>query len=241
MAERITVREYLAGTAALVGTASERLQLSEHVTAILENAGASREALRFSEHATGVLTRTATSRESLSFSEFVRSALWGQARETLRFGENVHGVSLVTGVSREALRFSERILGMLVEVDDLVWVVNLKTGGHAQYTGALDGSVPVEGYAVTGVTDFGIPNKKNVPDAFLHMRAGADVELATITDEQLEVGGYTISSDDQAGLHRRRIQLARGIRGTNWQFKVSGSDFTIKSLEVPPVTSQRVQ
>ncbi len=263
MAERLTLSEHVAGTAVLTASGSESLTFSEYAAGIVYLLGHSNESLTFGEHATGILETVGISRERLSLSEYSRGAvslrgasnerllfrehagseLNGRSREALAFREHATAVSLITGVSREGFAFSEKLRGAIIETDDVVWVINLKTGGHARYTGDLSGATPVEAYALTPSTDFGTPHQKHVYDAYHDMRSSGDVELTTITDEETVIDGYIVPFDGREGLHRRRCQLARGVRGNQWQFKianVAGANFIHKGLEVLPVVSQRV-
>lgn len=264
MAERLTLREYLAGTAVLVATGSERLSLSEHATGITTNLGVSKESLvfkedafgmfqgvgfsketlSFSEYAIGTVTIKAIPKEALSFSEFATASLWGNNKESLSFSEYAVARSLITGTSRESISFAEKLRGAMVETTDGIWCINLAHGGHSRYTGDISGVTPVSAYAITGSSQLGSDRTKYVHDAFVHLRCDGDMELTTTTDEQKQPDPYTICSDDREGMHRRRVKLSKGIKGTNWQVKianVAGTSFTLKTVELKPVASQRVQ
>lgn len=123
------------------------------------------------------------------------------------------------------------------------WVVNLTTGGHARYVGALDGSEQVDAYVVTPATDFGSPQEKLVSYIYAHMRSTGTTVITTVTDEQQECVGNDISDDGRAGVHRRGDKRPRGLKGGTWQIKfsnVDGSDFLLRQLEVTPVSSARI-
>ena len=121
------------------------------------------------------------------------------------------------------------------------WSINLATGGHARYTGALDGSEMVNAYFLTGVTDFSIPQIKTVPDAYLYARINGGIRVTRITDEQDIYESNEITDDGKMGMHRFRDKGPKGMRGNSWQFRVDniqGADFTIDSMEVMPLASK---
>lgn len=146
------------------------------------------------------------------------------------------------------------------------WLMNTATGGHAEYTnypfnsffkhgsdyygcnsegiyklaGDTDAGQRVKWAVKTGITTFGVRNRKYVPNARLIMRANGDVSLRTIIDEQTDRSNLLAPCDDRNGLHARRIKLAKGLRGTSWQFEVSGEEAAdIASFEVEPLESAR--
>lgn len=175
----------------------------------------------------------------------------------------------VTLDAHGTLWVSEDILGDVGEVvADAVtaWVMNTATGGHAEYTnypfnsflkrgsdyygcnsdgiykltGKTDAGQQIKWSVKTGITTFGMRNRKYVPDARLVMRADGDVSLRTIVDEQIDRSNMLAPCDDRNGLHARRIKLAKGLRGTSWQFEVSGEEAAdISGFEVEPLESAR--
>jgi hypothetical protein len=244
--EALAFLEATTGYPAIAGVSAESLTFSEQSSGIVYQSGVSAEALRFSELTRGTVTIKGTAAERLSFVESARGVMIGRSAELLSFAEHITGTApIIASRAAEALAFSETIRGYVVEDDTgEVWVINLATGGHARYLGALDGSAQVDAYAITPTNQLGADRAKHVPDVFLHLRIDGEMELTTLTDEQIQRSGYLVSDDGKQGMHRRRIKLARGIRGTNWAFTVAnvdGADFTLKSLEVLPVLSQRVQ
>lgn len=148
------------------------------------------------------------------------------------------------------------------------WVVNTATGGHSTYSnftfnsffrlgndyygcsdtagfvrlsGTTDNGTAISWKAKTGITTFDKPRRKYVHDARVTMRADGDVALREITDEEMDVSNALIPDDERNGIHARRVKLPRGVRGTSWQFELSGTGTLadIKSLEVDPILSQR--
>lgn len=244
-AELLTFLESSAGTVSILGQSAESLLFSENTTGVVSLLGRSNEALRFKESTTGSIIIVGTSAEAMKpFAEKAIAALWGRESGSLSFAERVTGTAPIIGVSSASLSFSEHLYGTIIEAVAGVWCINLATGGHSRYEGSLDGSTPVAAYAVLPSNQLGSDRAKYVPEIYLHMRTNGEVEVTTLTDEQIERCGYTISDDGRPGLHRRRRKLAGGIKGTNWGFKianVSGSSFSIKSAEPMPVASRRVR
>ena len=248
--------ESSSGMAATAGTSAEGLSLSEYAQGYVVLAGTSAEGLSLLEYAQGSLSILGTSAEGAGFRERSAGALLGRSAESILFSETVRGFSPISGTSRGELVFWEHCRGIVAEpapnvtptpgadpVDEetTAWCINLTTGGHSRYVGALDGSLTdVVGQVVTAVTQMGVDRAKHVHDLYIHGRLTADLTVTTITDEQTR-HSYTIQEDSNSGLHQQRLKLARGVRGTDWQFSVSGAGFSLKSIEVPPVASARTK
>lgn len=158
----------------------------------------------------------------------------------------------------------------LVSHAGMTLAVNLKTGAHSRYTnfdfdafftlsgqhcgangsgvsalgGGLDEDAEIETSFTTPVADFGLPQQKVCPDAYLHARTDGDLALDLFVDE-VEVATdlpFRAPYRPDSGLRRFRAKLPRGARGTNWQFRVrnvDGCDFTALSLKVTPAASAR--
>lgn len=147
------------------------------------------------------------------------------------------------------------------------WVVNTATGGHSTYdnfnfnsffrlgndyygcsdagfvklSGTTDNGTAISWKAKTGITTFSNVHRKYVHDARVTMRADGDVALREIVDEETDISNALIPDDDRNGVHARRVKLPKGVRGTAWQFELSGTGTMadIKLLEVDPILSQR--
>lgn len=243
--EALSFAEKTSGTHTIAGYASERMSFTEKTSGVVVLSGISRESIGFSERSAGYVVVTGKSRETMAgFSEKSVAALWGRDSGTISFTERITGTAPVRGTDAATVSFSEHVYGSVVEQVAGVWCINLATGGHSRYEGALDGSARVNAYAVLPSNQLGSDRAKYVPDIYVHMRTDGDVEITTLTDEQIERSGYIISDDGRPGLHRRRRKLAGGIKCTNWGFKLSnvdGSNFTIKSAEPVPLATKRVQ
>ncbi len=250
MAETLEFSEYALGIVTMVATSAEAISFSESSSGVVTNHGTSSEALSFSEYCRGSVVIQGTAAEGIRFRESARGGIWGRSGEALSFSESSRGFSPISGTSRESVSFGEHCYGRVLEPspsvdpvsdDTTAWCVNLATGGHSRYTGPLDGTLsPIQGRVVTPVSQLGSDRAKHVPDLYVHGRLDSDLTVATVTDEQAE-RSYTLHEDGRQGLHRRRLKLARGVRGTNWQFIVSGERFTLSSIEVLPAVSQRVK
>lgn len=100
----------------------------------------------------------------------------------------------------------------------------------------------IDGWVVTPATDFGVQEKKMARDAFLHGRFSGEMQIDFFVDEGDKRSTDIIYFDGSAGIHRKRVELPLGIRGTDWQFKVknvNGSDFTLIDLEIAIKQLQR--
>lgn len=97
---------------------------------------------------------------------------------------------------------------------------------------SLTGILETDWIVKSAQTNMGSPQVKNIPDIYVDMRNAADVVLTLTNDDVVRREGYTISSDDAAGLHRRRVKTHKGLRGNNWQVEVSGENFAeIKQVD----------
>lgn len=144
------------------------------------------------------------------------------------------------------------------------WSVNIRTGGHSQYTnypfngmfklngdyfgtsdrglfkldGDTDNGVVIEPVLVSGLTDFYTAKKKNINSTYIHMRVDDDVIAQFNTDEQVNRRGYRAKYDGTNGLHRRRLRSAKGIKGTNWQLQLTSekaTEFEVSQVDVDVV------
>ena len=218
--------------------------MSSTATGKISNVGTTTSSLVLTGSATGTLTNRGKTSSTLSLVGSARGILQGTTTSRLVLTGHATGYSTVTGTTRSTLSLVGFAQGITIVPNEDVWVVNLATGGHARYMGDMTGATPVAAFALTGVCQLGSDRAKFVHEAFVNMRTDGDAEITTITDEQQTVGPYLIESDGREGAHRRRSRMAKGVKGTVWQFRIAnvdGSIFTLKSLEVPPVVSQRVQ
>lgn len=241
----LKITAYGIGIATIVGLSTGALSQACSGVGKVRIGGRSSSSLALSIDGIGQILNCGKSASSLQLSgASSRPAVFGRSVNTLELASSSTGYLIAKGSEHSSLSLFGFSRGVLVETTDGVWVVNLATGGHSRYTGDISGALPVSAYALLPANELGSPNAKFVTEAYAHIRTGGDVEITTVTDEQTERSGYVIPTDDRQGLHRRRVKLAKGIKGTNWQFKVgniSGADFTLKSLEVSPVTSQRTR
>ena len=117
------------------------------------------------------------------------------------------------------------------------------SAGLFKLTGSTDNTVAVSQSVIrSAASDFGEQRFKSVRDCYVYLRSTDDTSIRLITNEQVDRDGYPIYYDGIDGLHRRRVKVAQGIRGTTWQVEFkneSGSDFTLKQVDVIPATLNR--
>ena len=110
--------------------------------------------------------------------------------------------------------------------------------GIFELTGDLDGTSQVaQSIIKTGVSDFGSQQLKATKDCYVYIRSSGDNTIRLIINEQTDRAGYPINYDNIDGIHRRRIKVAQGLRGTSWQTEFrndSGADFTLKQIDLIP-------
>lgn len=150
------------------------------------------------------------------------------------------------GTAAISITSSSSILNS-IKLEDLVYStygINTTTAGHFVYstysfnsffkldnnyfaTSAsgiykLDGINTTIWMAKSAQTNFGTESAKNIPDVYIDMRNTNDVFFALTVDDFINREGYTISSNDNAGLRKRRAKTHKGLRGNNWQAQISG-------------------
>jgi hypothetical protein len=140
------------------------------------------------------------------------------------------------------------------------WVVNLTNLKHSRYerypfnsfarlndvyyganhlglyelSGDLDGEAQIESTIDSLATDFGEITYKNVPDLWINCSTEADLSVDTMVDGELVSEENLMPYDDRAGVHRRRVKLPLGSKGSFWRFIIrntSGCQFLVKSIE----------
>lgn len=109
--------------------------------------------------------------------------------------------------------------------------------------GDLDNAAPIaQSVVVTGTSDFNTQKMKSLRDSYIYIRSAGDMHVTITGNEQVERGGYPLYYDNIDGIHRRRVKVAQGLRGTTWQAQIrntNGVDFTLKQLDLIPYELDR--
>ena len=102
---------------------------------------------------------------------------------------------------------------------DLYIVLNLKTKTHTTYR---DGST--NALAQTGEIVFGSNHTKNVSEVYLNSRGTDKLKLIVKNAEDTE-RTYQASYPPDSGpnLKNKKFKIAKGLKGTNWQFTITSS------------------
>jgi hypothetical protein len=115
--------------------------------------------------------------------------------------------------------------------------------GVYELVGELDDTNTIATSVIaTATSDFGTQKLKGVSDCYVYVRTEGDCQFRLITNEQVDRDGYMIYNNYVEGLHRRRVKVAKGIKGTTWQLEFkndSGSDFELKQIDLIPTTFTR--
>jgi hypothetical protein len=107
--------------------------------------------------------------------------------------------------------------------------------GDSDFSGDAFVDTSIDAIILTPVSDFDTQEMKQVSDAYLHTRQQDDLLLDVLVNETDEFTDFTIMNDGVEGLHRHRVKLPRGLKGTDWQFRVrntNGCDFSAFDLEI---------
>jgi hypothetical protein len=111
----------------------------------------------------------------------------------------------------------------------------INSSGIHRLDASLDGTTQIQAEVHVPISDYQKQGLKACTDAILLGRLEGDFEVITVNDEQEEREGFIVRSDDRAGLHRIRVKIHKGLKGSVWQYKlknVDGSNFAINNLEV---------
>ena len=112
--------------------------------------------------------------------------------------------------------------------------------GLYELTGETDDGESIQAVIETGDLSFALHADKSIPRAYLYLWTDGVMRLRTVSSQRgcRSEAWYNInfmSGDDEQA---RIVQLARGVRGTTWQFQienVAGCDFDLRGAEVLPV------
>ena len=117
------------------------------------------------------------------------------------------------------------------------------TDGTFLLSGDLDNATTIAQSVVqTATSDFNTQKLKGARDVYAYVRSTGDMLVTVTTNEQIERGNYPLYYDNIDGIHRRRVKIAQGIKGTSWGVIVkndSGADFTIKQADIIPIELDR--
>lgn len=99
-------------------------------------------------------------------------------------------------------------------------VLNLRTKSHCEFDSATN-----DAYATTGELTFGGVKNKNVSDAFIFGRSDDALTFSAWNDETTK-RNYTVNYEqhEQANLKNKKVKLAKGLTGTNWQFRFANTN-----------------
>jgi hypothetical protein len=114
----------------------------------------------------------------------------------------------------------------------------LKVGGKTDYAVT---PVPVDSKIASGVSDLGSPWGKTLSFVLLACRADGAFNVSTVVDEAKENQYAVASRLDKPGIHEKRVPLAKGIKGNQWQFKLETSNVECEfaELTVSPIIANR--
>lgn len=107
--------------------------------------------------------------------------------------------------------------------------------GIYELTGNNDVASNIQSEVYLPISSFDKQGLKACSDAIIFGRLSGDIEVVVVLDEQEEREGLFVTSDERQGLHRIRVKVPKGLKGSTWQYKlrnVDGSDFSINNFEV---------
>jgi len=111
------------------------------------------------------------------------------------------------------------------------------TSGLYKLVGDTDAGSEIQATLSTPVQDFDSQKLKAIRDCYAYIRSSGDTNVRLITNEQTDRSGYVLAYDNVDGIHRRRVKVAQGLRGTTWQCIItneSGAAFELKQVDVIP-------
>jgi len=137
-------------------------------------------------------------------------------------------------------RYSKYTFKSLYTFNNLYYGVN--ANGVYQLIGEDDFGSTIDAFAQSPITDFEKTEIKAVMYAYLNLRADGDIGIDFIIDEEIERSDYMTNFDYKEGSHRRKFTFPKGLKGTNWQFKIkniNGSYFKLFDFELKAATLKR--
>lgn len=262
--DALGVSDDLFPTLTIAQTLLERL-IADDIAAWVKQATAS-EVLALADELTTAIIAQLTAPETLSILDEVASSLVVLRTVSEDLTLDASGTVSLTAqlLAGERLAFIGRL--PLGEEVFSAWVLNTDTLGATSYTqfpmlalathqgrtygitetglyeltGETDDGTPIPAAIETGDLNFALHQDKNIPRAYLYLWAEGTMRLRTISSKRgcREEAWYEVvpmtGRDEQA----RIVRLARGVRGTTWQFRlenVDGCDFDLRGAEVLPV------
>jgi len=105
-------------------------------------------------------------------------------------------------------------------------------------SGDTDASEPIPAFVVTGDISFDTDKDKNVQYAYVQGIQDGDLTISTVVSRGGVRSLYwydVLGRDDTSDGSLRRIRLGRGVRGTQWQFRIDNVDgcaFSVSSISV---------
>lgn len=119
-------------------------------------------------------------------------------------------------------------------------VIGATDDGLYELTGDDDAGTDIAAHLRTGAMDFGVSQKKRIPEAWIGQRRDGKLVLKTITDEETE-RWYELRNPVD-GLKEQRVKMAKGVKANYWEFElhnVDGADFELDYIELTPVVLSR--
>lgn len=162
----------------------------------------------------------------------------------------------------------QAVLDTVATNDYVVWVVNTETKAHSTYVnwqvssltefngkwfitlpdgiyelaGGADGATAINAAVYWPPSEFGTTKQKRLDAAYVHLRQGGNFKLVAVTDElQKRIYGQDMTGFP-AGLHPKRVQFTRGLKGRMWQIgfeNTNGADFDLAEIEVVTIPESR--
>lgn len=120
----------------------------------------------------------------------------------------------------------------------------INKSGVFKLTGDLDDTIPITAQVDTPVSSFDKQGLKACTDAIILGRLQGDMEVITVNDEQEQREGFIVTQDLREGLHRIRVKIPKGLKGSTWQYKIKnidGCQFSINNFEVFLKELQRIR
>lgn len=114
-------------------------------------------------------------------------------------------------------------------------IYGIKNDGVFLIGAQYDAGSYIQTEAVTPISSFGKQGAKACSDAFILGRFIGQIEIVVVTDEQREYSCLLTNESEREGLHRLRVKIPKGIKGSVLQYKirnVDGNFFSINNLEV---------
>jgi hypothetical protein len=156
-----------------------------------------------------------------------------------QIGSQTYDCLVVNTTTRAPSRYAGHSFNSFAKIGDTYY--GAAADGLYALSGSTDAGTAIIASVLTMSTNAGSIQQKNVPTAYVGVRASGAIQLNVTTDDGI-AHQYTLTEHSGDSVHNERVLLGKGARGAYWQFELTnpdGQDFEVDYLEILPVILTR--